>query len=149
MSHPQPEHLRYYDVACQKEAGGSRLDLWLRRQLRRILLPMFVRNVQLIQSIVGRLDANEPEIRRIGDALRHLEQRQDELATKLPATIAFGWDYVAMTRRLAALEDQVEMLLQAQRGGATLPPNVKADRPDDHRPMSSAVACGNRAGVSN
>ena len=31
-----------------------------------------------------------------------------------PPWLAFGWDYVAMARRLAILEDRVETLLAAQ-----------------------------------
>lgn len=131
----QPEHLRYYDVACRTGEGRSAIGVLLRRAMRRILLPLFVRNVQLIESIVNRLDADESEIGRLRDGLRHLEQRQDELATKLPATIAFGWDYVAMTRRLATLEDQVESLHRIHRGESPLPPNLKVDRAESHRPM--------------
>jgi hypothetical protein len=31
----------------------------------------------------------------------------------MQSAVAFGWDYVALTRRLAILEDRVEALMEA------------------------------------
>jgi hypothetical protein len=43
--------------------------------------------------------------------------RHGELSEQIQTTMAFGWDYVAMVRRLATLEDQIAALTGA--AGAT------------------------------
>lgn len=105
------DELRYYDVGCEPEPGLSRTTLWLRRRLRDLLLPASKRMVQLLLSLCQRLEVNEAAIRAVNDRCDDLFHRQLDLAGKYPATIAFGWDYVAMTRRLAVLEEHVEALL--------------------------------------
>ena len=44
--------------------------------------------------------------------LNSLDRRQNQLDRDLKAVVAMGWDYVAMVRRLAALEEHVEALMQ-------------------------------------
>ena len=44
-----------------------------------------------------------------------LDAEEGEQAEQMQAAMALGWDYVAMTRRIAALEDQVAALLAERR----------------------------------
>jgi hypothetical protein len=108
------DHLAFYNAGCEPEPGVSRLKLWVRRQARKILLPPSVRLVQILGSLCHRLDLAEHElreIREIRNQIDDLRRRQEEQAGRFPATIAFGWDYVAMVRRLAVLEEHVDALL--------------------------------------
>jgi hypothetical protein len=108
------DHLAFYNAGCEPEPGLSRLRLWLRRQARKILMPPSLRLVQILASLCGRLDAAEHEIRELREVRNQvddLRRRQEEQAARFPATIAFGWDYVAMVRRLAVLEEHVDALL--------------------------------------
>ena len=75
---------------------------------------MFRRLVEILGSLCHRLEMAERGAEDLNNRLDDLRRRQEELADKLPATLAFGWDYIAMVRRLAILEDQVETLLIAQ-----------------------------------
>ncbi len=108
------DHLAYYNAGCEPTSGGSRLKVWVRRQFRRVLLPMSRRMVEILVSLCNRLDVAEHEIRDLRGQLDELRRRHEDQATKLPATIAFGWDYVAMVRRLAVLEEHVDALLTAK-----------------------------------
>ena len=108
------EHLAFYNKGCEAGGNGSRLGVWLRRQFRRVLLPSSRRLVEILVSLCGRLDVTELEVRDLQKQLAELQRRHDDVATKLPATIAFGWDYVAMVRRLAVLEEHVDALLTAR-----------------------------------
>jgi len=114
------DHLAFYNVGSQPTPGGSRLKTWVRRQFRRVLLPMSQRLVEILGSLCHRLDVAEHEIRDLKGQLDDLRRRHDDQAAKLPATMAFGWDYVAMVRRLAVLEDHVDALLLDQGGSAPL-----------------------------
>lgn len=114
------EHLVFYHHGCQPSAGGSKLKNWVRRAARKAILPMCQRLVEILSSLVERLDRDEREIRELRAELNELRSRQDDHAAKLPAALAFGWDYVAMVRRMAVLEDHVEALL-AERDGRHAP----------------------------
>ena len=81
--------IAFYNVGISDLKGFRRVVIPFRRLLRRLLRPIFLRQVELF----GQLDT-----------------RQDLLEEQVKATLAFGWDYVALTRRLAALEDQVSAL---------------------------------------
>ena len=108
------DRLAFYNAGCEPQPGVSRLKLWVRRQARKILLPPSLRLVQILSSLCDRLDAAEHEIRElreIRNQVDDLRRRQEEQAARFPATIAFGWDYVAMVRRLAVLEEHVDTLL--------------------------------------
>jgi hypothetical protein len=102
--------LTFYNVGCEPRTGARRIVVPARRAARRLLRPFFARQVEILQSICDRLDAAERDDRSLRADLAHLEGRHDRLADDTHASIAFGWDYVALTRRLAALEDQVERL---------------------------------------
>jgi hypothetical protein len=93
---------RFYHAGC--EARGIKGPLVpIRRALRRILRPIFIRLAEQVEDTSSRIDQVE---RRLDG----LDGRLDLTADQLRTTIAFGWDYVAMVRRLAALEDEVVRL---------------------------------------
>ena len=102
--------LAFYNVGCHEPRGARRLVVPARRAVRRLLRPIFQRQVEIFQSLCDRLDAAERADRAIRGDLDHLIRRQDDLAEQVQHAIAFGWDYVAMVRRLAALEDRVAAL---------------------------------------
>lgn len=89
--------MRDYDFCgrgCFSAKGRRALLLPFRLLLRKLLVPIFQRQIELFRSLGVEIDA--------------LKERQDRLD-------AITSDCVAMTRRLAMLEDQVEALLQRQR----------------------------------
>ena len=105
------DHLAFYNAGCEPAPGGSRLKSWVRRAARKILLPPSRRLVEILVSLCRRLDVAEYEMRDLKAMVDDLRRRQEEQAAKTSATIAFGWDYVAMVRRLAVLEEHVDNLL--------------------------------------
>jgi hypothetical protein len=62
--------------------------------------------------------------------LAQLDRRDDQLTERFRAVEAFGWDHVALARRVAVLEDRIEELLARNEGAAE---NADAD------PSSSRV----------
>jgi hypothetical protein len=108
------DHLAFYNAGCEPTPGLAGLKIRARRQLRRILLPMFKRLVQILASICHRLDVTEHEVRELRALVEDLRRRHEDHSAKTPATLAFGWDYVAMVRRLAVLEEHVDSLLAAR-----------------------------------
>ncbi len=121
------DHLAFYNVGCEPESGRSGLKSWVRRQCRKILLPPFRRLVEILASLCHRLDVAEHEIRDLRGQIDDVRRRHDDQAAKLPATIAFGWDYVAMVRRLAVLEEHVDALLTARAAAEAGAPADRAD----------------------
>jgi glycosyltransferase involved in cell wall biosynthesis len=109
---PQPEpkerdavpDLAFYNAGCSDARGVRRVVVLARRLLRRVLRPIFAHQVVLFQYLIDRLDRYETALR--GD-IESLTKRQEELAERVETIQAFGWDYVAMVRRLAALEDHL------------------------------------------
>jgi|GEM_PF-1938645 len=118
----------FYNVGCHDAKGPRGLLVLVRRGLRRILRPIFLRQVELFRYLADQIEAHEHRIfagKVEGEAAkarlnaldgRHDElaarqdqfaARQEELAEQVQTTIAFGWDYVALVRRLATLEDQI------------------------------------------
>src|SRR5262249_22641199 len=109
-----------------------------RRLLRRILRPMLLRQAELFQHLADLVDDHEHrlfalkidnlELKESHEALavrqEELTVRHGELSEQIQTTMAFGWDYVALVRRLATLEDQVAALT----GVAGMP----ADEGDPH-----------------
>ena len=59
----------------------------------------------------GQLAAQRDLIAALTAQLDDLRRRQEDQAARFPATVAFGWDYVALTRRLGVLEEHVDALL--------------------------------------
>jgi hypothetical protein len=105
--------LAFYNVGCQEPRGARRLVVPARRAMRRLLRPIFQRQVEIFQSLCDRIDAAEVAEGHLRSDLDDLARRQDELADQVQHAIAFGWDYVAMVRRLALLEDRVSSLAAA------------------------------------
>jgi len=121
----------FYHVGCENAKGPKGLLIIARRLARRVLRPFFLRQVEIFQYFADLLDNHENRIfalRHDTDEMRNhqaqlahqhselsgrqdsLSARQDELADQIQTTMAFGWDYVAMVRRLATLEDQLARL---------------------------------------
>jgi hypothetical protein len=86
-------------------------DTLARRIAKRVLQATFPRQLAVFRSIFLRLDAAEQANRTLRADLEHLASRHDQLVDQVQFNVAFGWDYVAMTRRLAQLEDHVEALM--------------------------------------
>jgi hypothetical protein len=104
------QDLAFYNAGCDKPRGLRRAVVPVRRLLRRLLRPIFIRQVELFQHLITRLDADETSLRGACEDIERLSKRQDELDDRVETVLAFGWDYVAMVRRLAILEDQVAAL---------------------------------------
>ncbi len=119
--------LAFYEAGGHASKGLRGGLVLLRRGLRRILRPVFLRQVEIFQYLIQRLDGLDtlaPKVERHEHAVfalrvdsdslqerhRDLSQRQDDLADQVQTALAFGWDYVALVRRLATLEDQVAAL---------------------------------------
>ena len=90
--------LVFYEAGCHEVKGMRRVVIPFRRLLRRLLRPIFLH-----------LDS---QLNSLGAELNSLDRRQNLLDRDLKAVLAMGWDHVAMVRRLAALEDHVEALMQ-------------------------------------
>lgn len=100
---------QFYHAGFDEPKGPKRAVIPFRRLLRRLLRPMLVRLADLLQSLGDRAD----------EAARRLvavETRMDRAEDRLQAAVAFGWDHVAVVRRLAALEDEVAALREAAEG---------------------------------
>ena len=106
------DHLAFYNTGCEPVAGRVGVKIRLRRVARKMLLPGFQRLVEILASLCRRLDVLEYEGRDLKQQVDDLRRRQEDMAVKIPATIAFGWDYVAMARRLAVLEEHIDLLMR-------------------------------------
>jgi hypothetical protein len=104
------DDLAFYNAGCQELWGARRVVVPFRRLLRRLLRPIFLRQVELFQGLIDRLDAGEKSLQEARDDLDRLAWRQDALEEQSETVQAFGWDYVAMGRRLSVLEDQIASL---------------------------------------
>ena len=93
----------FYNAVEDAPRGWKRALVPARRLSRRLLRPYFLRLAEILADLSRRIDATEK-------GTRDLHARLDHTSDQLQETIAFGWDYAAMTRRLAALEDRVEAL---------------------------------------
>jgi hypothetical protein len=88
----------FYNYGCTEPKGLRRVVIPFRRILRRFLLPMFQHQIELYRQLDADID--------------RLSQRQEQLDCQLKASTSLGWDHIAIVRRLAALEDHVEALMQ-------------------------------------
>jgi hypothetical protein len=114
--------LRFYNAGCEPTGSIRRILLPLRLLLRRLLLPFFERLVEILQGFdldltqtakrQETLNAlcrdSEVQAKRLHEDFAALAKRQSDLQ-------AFQLDYDALGRRLAALEDHVELLYQQAR----------------------------------
>jgi hypothetical protein len=108
--------LAFYNAGCENPKGARKLLVLSRRALRRVLRPVFQHLAAILQHLCDRLDAADRADAGLRTDLDHLARRHEDLREQMQAAIAFGWDYVAMARRLAALEDRVEALTVASEG---------------------------------
>lgn len=106
--------LAFYNVGCQDPKGARRIVVPLRRLLRRLLRPIFDRQVAIFGELCDRADRLEQENHALRAQVERFDRRHDALAARMQTTVALGWDYVATVRRLAVLEDRVEALLAAR-----------------------------------
>ena len=89
--------LAFYNAGCHEPKGLKRVVVPFRRLIRRLMRPMFLRQVEILEQLCERLDEQAEATRAL-----HAEMR---------TVMAFGWDYTALVRRLAVLEDRVEALM--------------------------------------
>lgn len=90
----------FYNAGCSGSQGPRWVLVLARRLLRRLLRPIFFRQEEIYRDLQGQIE----------DLSRHrdeLSAQVHDLARQVDAQTAFGWDYVALVRRLAALEDRV------------------------------------------
>lgn len=73
-----------------------------RRVLRRLLRPMFVRQVEIYEGFAA-------DIEDLRSRTEDLRKEIAEVNEKVESIAALGWDHVALTRRLAAIEDRLAM----------------------------------------
>jgi hypothetical protein len=103
--------LAFYNAGTDDARGLSRQVVLLPRRLaRRLLRPIFLQLAQILQYLCIRLDAAERAGAQQRDDLERLARQQTALAEHVQASMALGWDHVALVRRLAVLEDRVERL---------------------------------------
>lgn len=84
------------------------------RGVRTVVRPSLRRVARAFQWLCDEPGPKPDPIHDLHIELQQLRNRVDHLESHLQTTMAFGWDYIAMTRRLAILEDRVETLVQAK-----------------------------------
>jgi hypothetical protein len=113
-----------FNDADGRESGMLRgVLLPIRLVLRRLLRPIFLRQVELFRRLADRVDSGEGSARALRDDLGRLSARHDAMAGQLRESLAFGPEYAAMVHRLARLEDQLAVLT----GHATSAPPEESD----------------------
>ena len=124
--------ISYADGSVGRDSG--RVATFLRRTLHRLLAPSFDRVAELLRQqdqdtadlarrlddLSRRLDDLDRRLDPLAHGLDDATRRQDQLDRQVKAATAFGWDHVALTRRLASLEDHVDELLGREQAGPTL-----------------------------
>jgi hypothetical protein len=111
--------LIFYRAGCEEPRGIRRVLLPARLLLRRLLLPLWQRLVEILQGFdldLERLAQRQTKLETAHDdsavQLKRLHQDIAALTRRQSDLEAFHLDYDALVRRLAALEDHVETLLQ-------------------------------------
>jgi hypothetical protein len=110
----------FYNAGCTGPEWPRKVVIPLRRLLRRLLRPIFFRQAELFEHLGREIHELSATQRHLGEHVEAVVRRQDELDRRLRASLALGWDYVALVRRLAILEDRVNQLN----------PEIPADRSD-------------------
>lgn len=105
----------FYNAGSQGK-GLGRVLVVCRRVLRRVLRPLFLRQVEIFEA----LDARVEDVARQQQTLVNQQERVQALLQ------AFQCEREAMARRLAVLEDHLEALLRgAEEPTTTLPFSTK------------------------
>ena len=99
------DDLTFYNDFGPGPAGWKRAVLWPRRLVRRVLRPIFQRQVQIYHDLTHRQHMLAARLEAAYGAFERLGARHAALADDVRAASALGWDHAALTRRLAALED--------------------------------------------
>lgn len=89
----------FYGTGMEPQRFGF-LVVPLRRVLRRLQLPWFLRQVEILTELRQGIEAPEAQ-------LTELHRLVGELRVMIKAQEARSWDHVAIARRLAALEDAI------------------------------------------
>lgn len=124
------DELAFYDVGCDAPRGPRRAVILARRGVRRVLRPIFVRLAEILRGLAARLDAAEAADAALRGEVEALGRKADDLADRVQTALAFGWDYAALARRLATLEDRVEALSSASdgaRASVPFPTEIRAE----------------------
>ena len=106
------QNLVFYEAGCHEVKGIRRVVIPFRRLLRRLLRPIFLHLDSQLNSLDRRQNLLDRDLKAAVAMGWDLDRRQNLLDRDLKAAVAMGWDHVAMVRRLAALEEHVEALLQ-------------------------------------
>jgi hypothetical protein len=101
----------FYNEGCTGKRGTRWFIVPLRRLLRRILRPIFQRQVELLHDL--------------GEEQERLRTQVAEIDEDIQDIVDFGWDYVSLVRRLTALEREVQSLKQLGNGGASRPDSLR------------------------
>ncbi len=83
----------FYNAGVDDATGPKRMLGLVRRLIRRVLRPMFYRQEAIYQELQEQID--------------HLSAQIQTLNDRVATTDAFGWDSVAMARRMSAIEDHL------------------------------------------
>jgi hypothetical protein len=116
--------------------------------VRRLLRPFYQRLVEIRQGVASDLDRlaeRQARLEPLPAEFKALARRQDQdhdaQAKHAEKMEAFCLDYDALVRRLAALEDHVELLLQ-QTPGAQLPGRMAIVQGDAPESGMAGRSCG-------
>ncbi|MEW4568463.1 hypothetical protein AB1L88_11400 [Tautonia sp. JC769] len=83
----------FYNAGITDAKGPKRVLGLARRLVRRLLRPMFFHQEALYRDLQGQID--------------HLHAQVEALSRRSATSDAFRWDAVAMSRRLATIEDHL------------------------------------------
>jgi hypothetical protein len=107
----------FYNVGCTGKRGVRLFVVPFRRLLRRALLPMFQRLVNVLQSLshsqsrlVEEQDRLRQQVADLAEEQSRLRQQVTEIDEDFQALIDLGWDYVSLVRRLTVLERELASL---------------------------------------
>jgi len=113
--------LAFYDIPLPSDGAKARLLVPARRVLRKLLLPFFGRQVEILEALREGQSAAARERGALNEADARLSERLDALAGSLDRiekrieqmrfltepVVALGSDQTAVAHRLALLEDRL------------------------------------------
>ncbi|MDE2507469.1 MAG: hypothetical protein KGM43_09675 [Planctomycetota bacterium] len=124
------DDLTFYNDLGPGPVGWKRVVLLPRRLVRRVLRPIFQRQVQIYHDLTHRQQVLGARVEGACGALERLVARHAVLADDVRAASALGWDHAALARRLAALEDHFAAIVDAARVlDDAAPPAIRLARP--------------------
>lgn len=83
------------------------------RGVRTLVRPSLQRLTRAFQWLCDEPGPRPDPMHDLRTEIQQLCCRIDQLESQLQTTMAFGWDYIALCRRTAVLEDRVETLVQS------------------------------------